>query len=358
MPDSFLLMAAVNYPEQSAHFAASIWNYHFMSKENMYQYPLTQIFPLSLDAFQSQGIDRKFHDKCLQDIDFLINNNALIQLIVAKIPSYFLQKGSATIRLFELCELTQKNRNEKPTADHQINYLIYALVSAISKENKLYSDVLFESRELITNYHHYLRAGFQLTLPHGNDTSLILAMICGYFNLISSNHSKDPSDALMADLLEMIEASAPSPPKPILFQTIKECCVRRNRLDLLAQNKSALEVYRNQAELKDLIQNLFDLMEGRSLADVDTSLKKNIQAVSEMKVEMNKTSQQTNVLRKQVEQQEVDMTNMSAGIKNINVKLDEFGEVIEEQDARIEEVNNKAVSNVPKWGKEISNFLG
>ncbi len=348
--DHYITTVGFHYPEQLANYAEKIWDYYFIDKSKTFAFTVTAIFPYSFDAFREK-ISGKYHEKCLKDLDFVIDNYGMLYAILTKIPDYFLKQGLNNIRLFELCNFTQSNRNKKSTADIQMMYLIYSLNTTL-KEKNLYSDDLFINRKLIANYQYYIKNSTEL--PAGIESNYILTMICNYYKLISLNHSKDETESLIFDLIELVKTS---PPKYILFKTIEEICLHRNRLDLLISNKESFHPFRNEAEIKDLIQSIFDLIEGRNLEVIDTNLKKNIQTVNRVESNVDQTTKTVNVLTKQVKKQEINITNINSGIKNINVKLDEFGEVIEEQDTRIEEVNNKTVSNVPKWAKEICKLL-
>ena len=111
-----------------------------LKKSKTFAFTVTAIFPYSFDAFREK-ISGKYHEKCLKDLDFVIDNYGMLYAILTKIPDYFLKQGLNNIRLFELCNFTQSNRNKKSTADIQMMYLIYSLNTTL-KEKNLYNSSL------------------------------------------------------------------------------------------------------------------------------------------------------------------------------------------------------------------------
>ncbi len=346
--DSYISSFAYSYPETMSDYAENIWKYYLIENNDTYMFLTNQIFPSSLVAFNEKGIDKQYHVKCIKDVDFLINNYGLLYTILNKVPDFFLKPGLETICLIELCNFTEKHRNSKPQADLNMLFLMYIMPGTF-KDNNLYSIDLFTYRKIIYDFEYYIRN--RSNLPPGIDANYIIYMITNFYKYIS--HHTNDTNAIIMDLIELCKS-----PTHFLLESMKEICIDKKRIDLLISNKKLFLSFCYNAELHDISQSILDLIEGRNLEIMDTKLETNMKQVNKLESKTKKTENLVDNLSVKVTNQQENLTDLNKGIKNINFKLDEFGQVIEEHDSRIEEVNNKAVSNVPKWGKDICKLLG
>jgi len=350
--DSYIQTAAVHYPDQVADFAEKIYDYYL--NDTSFLFTATSIFPFSLESFKQKGIDSKFHAKCLSDSNFLISNYNLLYSLLSKMPGYFIHKEAANrqIRLFELCQSGQKNRDNNIQIGINTLNLMYSLIEQLKQPN-IYVNDLFTDRKHIQEFQYFIREK-KSALPAYITESYVLRVIGNYYKMLSIHESQ--IGELVTELIQMSQNFAPTD-SSILLLDCKEICVSKNRIDLLKKNKEIIYSMRKHSEIQEIIQSICDFIEDRNLEVIDTKLTKNIENVVVLDNSVKETTKKVVDLNQKVKTQQKNITVMKTGIKNIGEKLNDLGEVVTEHDGRIEQLDSRTISNVPSWGKEISSIL-
>ena len=332
--NSYIQSAAFNYKKVLAMFADKVWAYYIEEDSNTFMFPVIQIFKYSVDAFRQNGFDSKYHAKCLRsDAAYFSQNYSVLSLIITFTPEYFMFKEVTTghLRIYDLINCAFGNKKDAQFALYVL-YVLSQLIEVLKTRPELLVADLFHERKLIHQFLYYAKLktpndkAAQSTLPAGFNNLLIINNISNFYMMLSMDaHNGVNFKDLIMELIE-IAKTVLSQDCIVLLMAIKDICVKRNQLQLLKENKSFFDSLKDDKEVKDLVQSILDIVEGRSLEMIETKLTEKVQ------------------------DQQVVLNDLNANLANMNVKLDEI-------DEQVDHINNKTLMNVPEWGLQISEML-
>lgn len=272
-------------------------------------------------------------------------------VILKYYPQYFLEKQNKCIRLFDLVQICFQHKDTKPDVFASFIFMFNNIIELVKNNNKFYSSDFFIHKNLVTKFLEF--APTNLSSPQILRKSTIIDSIDLYYKMLSI-HEAQKLDEIILDLIEVIKLNQES---KTLFQAIKEITLNGNRIDLLKKNRDFFDSFKKESELKEVIISIIDLIEGRTLKGVDTKLDKNIKNVKVLEKSQKEANSRLESFNSRLDREENNVNELKTNITGFNEKLNAFGNVIVEHETKIEEVNNKTLVNVPKWGKQLSEML-
>ncbi|XP_071798990.1 uncharacterized protein [Asterias amurensis] len=135
--------------------------------------------------------------------------------------------------------------------------------------------------------------------------------------------------------------------------------VGRKYVDILKKYRADIEKFKTSQQMgvPDLVQSLIDFMEGRSLETLADDIDEVKDDVKTLDTRVTVTEDTVDRLDKTVTEQGQEIDNVKNEVVEQGERLDELKEVVDDTVLKVEEIDQKTITNAPKWSRDVSKLL-
>lgn len=361
-----------NYTNRLANHSDKLWEYYIKTKNDRLVEAIKNIFRLIKDKF-IQSYHVSFTELML-DSKSSVNDfyNILLTIAEHKVEYFFKKAKSGELIFIELIGKAKLKNTKNEISDLTLVGGLFAIINQnLLKQNTLSSAdkaVLFENRK------KFLRILFVngetdtkvLSIEHyGLDLLVRLIYDLNYYIIMNIEGDKNAKlNEIVMDAFDLFKKIAKKE-AAIMLILIRHIAELDNRAhaSLLKDKKEVFIKIKNDkklysvVEIKDAVDALLDLIEGRNLESIDTKVNQNASSINGINKDLNEKNAKIQNLDKNVKQHELKITNINQNINGINEKIGEIDETLDEHGAKIETIDAKTLLNVPLWCKDIAKAI-
>ncbi|XP_060592917.1 uncharacterized protein LOC132747531 [Ruditapes philippinarum] len=158
--------------------------------------------------------------------------------------------------------------------------------------------------------------------------------------------------------LKQIKISDTTKTQQILSQLF--LLVRTNREEML-QYRSHIELLQKKAgdspDLKEYFENLINAIDGKSVAGVFEDLLEMKEDIDDLDKKVGATMNTVVSLGDHVIEQGKDISKVRNDVGNLGERVDNVEEDLTDTKVKVEEIDNKTMTNAPKWSRDLTKLL-
>ncbi|XP_060592918.1 uncharacterized protein LOC132747532 [Ruditapes philippinarum] len=158
--------------------------------------------------------------------------------------------------------------------------------------------------------------------------------------------------------LKQIKISDTTKTQQILSQLF--LLVRTNREEML-QYRSQIELLQKKAgdspDLKEIFENLINAIDGKSVTGVFEDLLEMKEDIDDIDTKVAATMNTVVSLGDHVIEQGKDISKVRDDVGNLGERVDNVEEDLTDTKVKVEEIDNKTMTNAPKWSRDLTKLL-
>ncbi|XP_069138538.1 uncharacterized protein [Argopecten irradians] len=130
---------------------------------------------------------------------------------------------------------------------------------------------------------------------------------------------------------------------------------------------NSLEPYRTYIEqlqkdgatggIKDQATSILNSMDGISVGGIVEDVKQQKGEINVINTKVVATSQKVDKVDKKVDKQGKEIVTVKAGLSTVNKRVDTVEKDLDETKIKVEEVDNKTMTNAPKWSRDLTKLM-
>ena len=313
-------------------------------------------------------------NKILSSDKSILDFTGILNVISENAPEYFFQKvGSNELVILEFLRKVKSNSASNP---YDLITLISTTIGIVNKLmlknfnlSQSERDFVFTCRNkcltfIFENGENYKKNGSILKVPNLNLDALVLIVNNIFYFLavtLIENDKYERVKAIVLDLVDIVNTIKTKECILLILQIRKIGIIHGQRyLPFLKENRKKFEDMKanlKEPDLKETVQSVIDLIDGRNLEDFESKLNENENRIDNIQGIVLVQGKNINSLNRSVKNQELRITNLNENLNNVNEKLTEIDATLDEQENKLERLDEKTLLNVPAWCKDLSKTL-
>ncbi|XP_033750085.1 uncharacterized protein LOC117334516 [Pecten maximus] len=109
--------------------------------------------------------------------------------------------------------------------------------------------------------------------------------------------------------------------------------------------------------IKDMATSILNAMDGISVEGIVEDVKQQKGDINVLSTQVTKTSKKVDVVDKKVDKQGKEIKTVKTGLKTVNKRVDVVEKDLDETKIKVEEVDNKTMTNAPKWSRDLTKLM-